>query len=60
MIKIKTSVMKLVESAKKQINNLEVGDAIKMHSDKTNLFIDVRDIREIQKSGRIFLSLIHI
>ena len=38
MIKIKTSVMKLVESAKKQINNLEVSDAIKMHSNKTNLF----------------------
>ena len=50
MIKIKTSVMKLVESAKKQINNLEVSNAIKMHSNKTNLFIDVRDIREIQKS----------
>ena len=46
--------MKLVESAKKQINNLEVSDAIKMHSNKTNLFIDVRDIREIKKSGRIF------
>ena len=54
MIKIKTSVMKLVESAKKQIYNLEVSDAIKMHSNKTNLFIDVRDIREIKKSGRIF------
>ena len=45
--------MDLVESAKKQINNLEVSDAIKMHSNRTNLFIDVRDIREIQKSGRI-------
>ena len=45
--------MKLVESAKKQINNIEVGDAINIHSNKTNLFIDVRDIREIQKSGRI-------
>ena len=54
MIKIKTSVLKLVESAKKQIRNLEVSDAIKIHSNKTNLFIDVRDIREIQKSGRIF------
>ena len=53
MIKIKTSVTKLVESAKKKINNLEVSDAIKMHSKKTNLFIDVRDIREIQKYGRI-------
>ena len=53
MIKVKTSVMKLVENAKKQINNLEVRDAIKIHSNKTNLFVDVRDIREIQKSGRI-------
>ena len=46
--------MKLVETAKKQINNLEVADDIKMHSNKTNLFIDVRDIREIKKCGRIF------
>ena len=53
MIKVKNSVKELVESAKKQINNLEVSDAIKIHSDKTNLFIDVRDIREIQKTGRI-------
>ena len=71
MIKIKTSVMELVENAKKQINNLEVSDAIKLHSNNTSLFVDVRDIREIQKSGRILgaehvprcmleLSLIHI
>ena len=53
MIKVKISAMKLVENAKKQINNLEVDDAIKMHSNKTNLFIDVRDIREIKKTGRI-------
>ena len=53
MIKIKTSAIKLVENAKIQINNLEVSEAIKMHSKKTNLFIDVRDIREIQKYGRI-------
>ena len=53
MIKVKTSVIELVESAKKEINNLEVSDAITMHSNKMNLFIDVRDVREIQKSGRI-------
>ena len=53
MIKVKISATKLVENAKKQINNLEVDDAIKMHSNKTNLFIDVRDIREIKKTGRI-------
>ena len=54
MIKVKTTVMELVENAKRQIHNLEVCDAIKMHSNKTNLFIDVRDIREIKKTGRIF------
>ena len=53
MIKLKNPVMKLVENAKKQIKNLEVNDAIKLHSNTNNLFIDVRDIREIQKSGRI-------
>ena len=53
MIKVKNSVVKLVENAKKQINSLEVEDAIKHHSNTTNLFIDVRDVREIQKSGRI-------
>ena len=53
MINVKNSVNKLVENAKKQINNLEVDDAIKMHSNTTNLFIDVRDIREIKKTGRI-------
>ncbi len=47
MIKVKNSVIKLVENAKKQIINLEVDDAIKIHSIKTSLFIDVRDIREI-------------
>ena len=53
MIKVKNSAMKLVENAKRQINNLEVDNAIKMHSNITNLFIDVRDIREIKKTGRI-------
>ena len=53
MIKVKNSVIKLVENAKNQINNFEVDDAIKMHSNTTNLFIDVRDIREIKKTGRI-------
>ena len=53
MINLKNSVLDLVETAKKQINNLDPSDALKIHGDKTNLFIDIRDIREIQKSGRI-------
>ena len=53
MINLKNSVLDLVESAKKQINNLDPSEALKIHGEKTNLFIDIRDIREIQKSGRI-------
>ena len=53
MINLKNSVLDLVESAKKEINNIDPSDALKFHDDKTNLFIDIRDIREIQKSGRI-------
>lgn len=53
MINLKTSVLELVDNAKKEINNIKASDALKLHDDKTNLFIDIRDIREIQKSGRI-------
>jgi rhodanese-related sulfurtransferase len=53
MIQIKKSVLELVENAKSKINNLSVEIAIQKHSDKNNLFIDLRDIREISNSGRI-------
>ena len=53
MINLKNSALDLVERAKKEINNIDPSDAIKFHDDKINLFIDIRDIREIQKSGRI-------
>ena len=53
MIKLKNSVFKLVEKAKKDINYIKTEDAIKTHSNKMNMFIDVRDIREIKKFGRI-------
>ena len=53
MIKLKNSVNDLVEKAKETIRNLTVEEAIVLHKDKNNLFIDLRDIREITKSGRI-------
>ena len=53
MIKLQNSVNDLVENAKTQIRNLTVEEAIILHDDKNNLFIDLRDIREITKSGRI-------
>ena len=53
MIKFKYSVHNQVESAKKQINQLEVKEAIKTHSTKVNFFIDIIDIRGVKKSGYI-------
>ena len=53
MIKLKNSVFKLVENAKKNINHIKTEDAIEVHSNTINMFIDIRDIREIKNSGRI-------
>ena len=46
-MKLKNPVYNLVEYEKEQINNLEDNDAIKIHSKKMNLFIALRNIREI-------------
>ena len=53
MIKLKKSFLEIVNEAKKEINNLTVEEYIQIHPDKNNLFIDFRDIREIEKSGRV-------
>ena len=53
MIKLKNSVFKLVKNEKSKISCIESEDAIKTHSIKKNMFIDIRDIRELKKSGRI-------
>ena len=53
MMKLKNSVYNLLESEKRQINQLEVKEATKIHLNKINLFIDIRDIREIKNSARV-------
>ena len=53
MIKLKNSVFKLVKNKKININCVKTEDAIKIHSNKMNKFVDIRDIREISKYGQI-------
>ena len=43
----------LVDEAKKQISNISANEALKLHNDKNYLFIDLRDIRELQSTGKI-------
>ena len=50
MINLKNSVFKLVENVKININCVKTEDAIKIHSNKMNMFVDIRDIIEITKS----------
>ena len=53
MIKLKNSVFKLVKNEKININCVIIEETIKIHSNKMNMFVDIIDIIEITKSGRI-------
>ena len=59
MLKLKNSFFKLVENVKINITCVKVKNDIKIHSDKMNMLADIKDIREITKSGRI-LSVKHL
>ena len=53
MIKLKNSVFKLVKNEKININCVKTEDATKIHSNKMNMFVYIRQIIEITKYGRI-------
>jgi Rhodanese-related sulfurtransferase len=53
VIKLKNSVFKLVKNEKININCVKIEETIKIHSNKMNMFVDIIDIIEITKSGRI-------
>jgi rhodanese-related sulfurtransferase len=48
---ITTSVRALVENAEKVIETLPTEEAIGLHGDANVVFIDIRDIRELQRDG---------
>jgi rhodanese-related sulfurtransferase len=50
---ITTSVRSLVEKAEQAIETLLVADAIKLHGDDSVVLVDIRDIRELQRDGRV-------
>lgn len=51
--KISVSVDKLIAEAEGEIENLDVADAIRLHGRDDVLFIDIRDIRELNRDGGI-------
>ena len=48
-----TPVKTLVDDAKRVITSISVDDAITRHTDAKDVFIDIRDIRELQREGTI-------
>jgi rhodanese-related sulfurtransferase len=51
--KITTSVRSLVENAERQIETLSAADAIALHGRDNVVLVDLRDIRELAREGRV-------
>lgn len=50
---ITKSVKSLVEAAESQIENLSVEQALSLHGRDDVVLVDIRDIRELQRDGRV-------
>ena len=50
---ITTSVKSLVEAAEKELANLSVDEARALHGRDDIVFVDIRDIRELQRDGKV-------
>jgi len=51
--KITTHVDALVAAAEREIETLPVGDALALHGADDVVFVDLRDIRELDRDGRV-------
>ncbi len=50
---ITTTAKQLVEAAEREIETLSVQDAIKLHGRDDVVLVDIRDIRELQRDGKV-------
>ena len=50
---ITTSAKALVEAAEREIETLSIEDAIKLHGRDDTVMVDIRDIRELQRDGKV-------
>jgi rhodanese-related sulfurtransferase len=52
-LKLKKSVKQLVDEANAEIETVSAGDALKLKDDPNVLLVDLRDIRELNRDGRV-------
>ena len=51
--KITKSVKSMVEAAKREIEEIEPGDAVKLHGRNDVVLVDLRDPRELERDGKV-------
>jgi rhodanese-related sulfurtransferase len=52
-LKIRKSIKELVAEANAEVETVTVADALKLKDDPNVTFVDIRDIRELDRDGRI-------
>src|ERR1044071_1807110 len=50
---IPTSIKTLVEEAEREVETLSIEDAVKLHGRADTVLVDIRDIRELQRDGKV-------
>ncbi len=50
---IKVSAKNLVDEANTEIETLSVEDAIALHGDENTVLVDIRDVRELKREGKV-------
>jgi rhodanese-related sulfurtransferase len=50
---ITVSVKELVEQAEREVESLAIEDALKLHGRDDTVLVDIRDIRELQREGKV-------
>lgn len=52
-LKLKKSVKDLLAEANAEVETVSAEDALKLKNDENVVFVDIRDIRELDREGRI-------
>ncbi len=52
-LKLKKTVKQLCDEANAEVETIKVADALKMKDDPNVQFVDIRDIRELDRDGRV-------
>ncbi len=52
-LKLKKTVKQMLAEANAEVETIQAADALKLRDDPNILFVDIRDIRELDRDGRI-------